>query len=234
MVEGAELGRLLGEVVAEVAAAALLALDRRARDGLRDGEQVAQVEAGVPAGVVLAVPGHADARRTLVERRDPGDRFAHLALGAHDADQVLHRLLQVGLHRVGVLGRAAAFERRQRLGHRPVDDGVVDRRLRVGLGVLGRVLAGPLAEHDQVRQRVAAEAVGAVDAGGALAGGEQPRHDRLLGVGVDADAAHDVVRGRADFHRLLGDVEVGQLLELVVHARQLALDVRLAVRAASP
>src|SRR5690606_39890349 len=43
-------------------------------------------------------------------------------------------------------------------------------------------------------------------------------------VGVDLDATHDVVAGRADLHRLLGDVDVGQLLELVVHRRQLALD----------
>ena len=42
--------------------------------------------------------------------------------------------------------------------------------------------------------------------------------------------SHDVVRRRADFHRLLGNVEVGELLELVIHARQLALDVTLAVR----
>jgi len=38
------------------------------------------------------------------------------------------------------------------------------------------------------------------------------------------------VRGRTDFHRGLGDVEIGELLELVIHARQLALDVLGAVR----
>ena len=36
--------------------------------------------------------------------------------------------------------------------------------------------------------------------------------------------------GRADFHRLLGDVEIGQLHELVVHRRQLLLDVLRGVR----
>ena len=60
---------LSGIVLAEVAAAALLALDRRARDRLRHVEQVAQVEARVPAGVELAVAGDADARRALVEAR---------------------------------------------------------------------------------------------------------------------------------------------------------------------
>ena len=38
------------------------------------------------------------------------------------------------------------------------------------------------------------------------------------------DATHDVMSGRPDLHRLFGDVDVRQLFELVVHARQLALD----------
>src|SRR2546427_94385 len=42
---------------------------------------------------------------------------------------------------------------------------------------------------------------------------------------VDPNAAHHVVAGRTDFHRLGGDVDVGKLLELVVHRRQAALDV---------
>ena len=48
----------------------------------------------------------------------------------------------------------------------------------------------------------------------------RPGDERLLGVGVDLDAAHHVVAGRPDLHRLGGDVDVGQLLELVVHRRQ--------------
>ena len=57
-----------------------------------------------------------------------------------------------------------------------------------------------------------------------------PGHRRHLRLGVHAHAAHDVVRRRPDFHRLLRDVDVGQLLELVIHARQLLLDVLGAVR----
>ena len=110
-----------------------------------------------------------------------------------------------------------------------VDGAVVHARRAVLARELRGVLAGALAEHDQVRQRVAAEAVGAVDARGALAGGEEAGNRRHLRVGIHANPAHDVVRGRADFHRLLRDVEVGELLELVVHARQLAPDVRLGV-----
>src|SRR6185437_1802111 len=80
-------------------------------------------------------------------------------------------------------------------------------------------------EDQQVRQRVAAEPVRPVHAAGDLAGGEQPRHARGLGLGVDLDPAHHVVAGRTDLHRLGGDVDVGQLLELVVHRGQPLLDV---------
>ena len=84
---------------------------------------------------------------------------------------------------------------------------------------------GPRPEHEQVGQRVAAEAVGAVHPAGDLARGEQAGHGRRAGLGVDPDPAHDVVRRRADLHRPRRDVDVGQLLELVVHRRQLAPDV---------
>ena len=83
---------------------------------------------------------------------------------------------------------------------------------------------GTTAEHQQVGQRVAAQAVRAVHAAGDLARGEQARETRLLGVGVDLHATHDVVAGRTDLHRLRRDVDVGQLLELVVHRRQLLTD----------
>ena len=39
------------------------------------------------------------------------------------------------------------------------------------------------------------------------------------------NSTHGVVRRRSDFHRLLGNVDVGQLLELVIHARQFTLNV---------
>src|SRR5205823_4180209 len=46
-----------------------------------------------------------------------------------------------------------------------------------------------------------------------------------LRIPIDAHPAHDVVRRRPDLHRLLGDIDVAQLLELVVHAGQLLLPV---------
>ena len=62
-------------------------------------------------------------------------------------------------------------------------------------------------------------------AGRHLARGIQARHRRGGSVRVDADASHDVVKRRTDLHRLLRDVDVRELLELVVHRRQPALDV---------
>ena len=66
-----------------------------------------------------------------------------------------------------------------------------------------------------------------METGGGFSGGEETGDVGHLRVAVDADAAHHVVGGGADFHRLFGDVEVGELLELVVHAGELALDVLL-------
>ena len=50
-----------------MAAAALLALDRGARDGFRYLQQVLQIDRRVPAGVILAVSLDADARAAFVE-----------------------------------------------------------------------------------------------------------------------------------------------------------------------
>ena len=90
--------------------------------------------------------------------------------------------------------------------------------------VLRRAEPAPPAEHQQVRQRVAAEPVAAVHPARALPRGEQARDRRHAGVRVDLDPAHHVVAGGADLHRLLRDVDIGQLLELVVHRRQLLED----------
>src|SRR5207247_9598901 len=58
-----------------------------------------------------------------------------------------------------------------------------------------------------------------------LASGVQAWNPRSGSVGVDAHATHHVVARRADLHRLGGDVDVGQLFELVVHRRQPLADV---------
>src|SRR5262245_40636488 len=93
------------------------------------------------------------------------------------------------------------------------------------LGVFRGVLTGAFAEDEQIGERVAAEAIGAVDARGAFAGGEQAGDPRHLRIAIHADTAHHVVCRRAHLHRLGGDVDVAQLFELVIHAGQFLLDV---------
>ena len=39
------------------------------------------------------------------------------------------------------------------------------------------------------------------------------------------NSAHDVMRSRPNFHRLFRDIDIRQLFELVIHARQFLLDV---------
>src|SRR5688572_22187923 len=59
----------------------------------------------------------------------------------------------------------------------------------------------------------------------ALAGGEESGESGALGIAVHPDSTHDVVGGRANLHWRCGDVDIGELLELVVHARKLFNDV---------
>ena len=124
------------------------------------------------------------------------------------------------VERVGVLGRVA--ERRQgRLGGRPMStsrDG--GTRIPKRSNVFGGTDSCPTPEHEQVGEAVTAEAVRPVHAAGDLTGCVEPGHAGRRGVGVDLDATHDVVARGADLHRLGRDVDVGQLLELVVHRRQ--------------
>ena len=83
--------------------------------------------------------------------------------------------------------------------------------------------AGAPAEHEQVAERVAAEPVGAVHAASDFAGRIEARYRRLLRLGVDLHATHDVMRGRPDFHRVFGDVDLRELFELMIHAGQLLM-----------
>ena len=85
-----------GIVVAEVAAAALLALDRRARDRLGHGQQVLAGRSPCASrGCIRGCRRRRRARRAPSAPRAPSRASLHLALAADDADQVLHHVLQV-------------------------------------------------------------------------------------------------------------------------------------------
>src|SRR5437879_1177206 len=86
-------------------------------------------------------------------------------------------------------------------------------------------LSGAFPENKQVRQRITAETICSMKATAALAGSEQAGHRRHLRLWMNADAAHDVVHRWPNFHRSCRNVDIGELLELVVHTRQLLLNV---------
>src|SRR4051812_43252202 len=137
-------------VLTEVAAAALLALDRRPRDAFGNGQEVAQVEARVPARVVLAMADDTDARGALLELLNLRQRLPHLVFQPDDPDECLHRLLKIRLHFVRILAAVAAFEWLERCLHRAVNGAVVYPRLAVLPDEVGGVFTRALSEHDQV------------------------------------------------------------------------------------
>ena len=57
-----------------------------------------------------------------------------------------------------------------------------------------------------------------------FSGSIQTRDAGRLGVGIHTHPTHHIVAGWANFHGLFGDIHVPKLLELLVHARELALD----------
>ena len=81
------------------------------------------------------------------------------------------------------------------------------------------------AEDQQIRKRISAEAVRAVQSARRFARRKKSGHGGLPRFRVHANAAHHVVARRAHFHRPLGDVHVREFLELVIHARQFPLHV---------
>ena len=181
-----------------------------------------QVDRGMPAGVVHPVALHAHMLRPLLELPEDLQRVRHFLFAPHDSDQLLHPLLQLFLDLIGRLAVARiALERRQRPLPQCLDLFLVNRDRAILLGELGGILAGPLAEDQQVGQRIAAQTVGAMQSGGGFAGGKQTRHIGHLGIAVNPHPTHHVMGGGTDLHRHLGDIDVRQLHELMVHAGQL-------------
>src|SRR5206468_829857 len=83
------------QIVAEMCAAAFLPLQSRARDALGDGEQAGEIQRRVPAGIEPTMAGDSHGARTLPQFLKTIERALHLVLASHDADEVLHHLLQV-------------------------------------------------------------------------------------------------------------------------------------------
>src|SRR5687767_1906851 len=113
----------VGIVFTEVAAPALATLERRSGYSFRHGQQVSKVQSGVPAGVIFTTAAHANPRRARVEIGELLERQSHFVFVANDADQALHRRLQLLLDHIRILATRAALEglerRSFRAGYRP-------------------------------------------------------------------------------------------------------------------
>src|SRR5262245_1588475 len=186
-------------------AAAFGALERRARGRFGHNEQRLEIDRRVPPRIVLATAGHADFARAALELLETLERALEAGLVADDAGIALHDRLEGRLDGVRVL--AVTLERRERFARRGLDLPV--RYLRCGAALRRRVLSRAPSEHQQVAERIAAKPVRAVHAAADFARGVEAGDGRFLRLGVDLHAAHDVVRRRADFHRILGDVDRG-------------------------
>ena len=92
------------------------------------------------------------------------------------------------------------------------------------LAQLGGGLAGPPPEDQDVAQGVAPEPVGPVQPGRRPPGGEESGDAARPGLGIHPDAAHGVVDGGPHLHRLPGDVDARQGLELLAHGGELLAD----------
>ena len=65
---------------------------------------------------------------------------------------------------------------------------------------------------------------------GNFASSEQPEHTGHLRFRVHPHTAHNIMGGGPDLHRLLGNVKIGELHKLMIHARQLLFDMLRCVR----
>ncbi len=241
----------LREVLAVVAAAALLAGQGAGDDRLGAVDHAAELQGFGQVGVEAAAAvvdgdlgvGEADAV-------DLPLRLGHARGVADDRDLVHHHLL----HRLAQLRGALALgpgEEGVDLGPRHGFRLARQRRQLVGVDVVEHVAAGAAAEDDEVDQRVSAESVGAVDAdAGGLTGGVEAGDDRAALVADDPaldvgrEAAHRVVGRRLDRDRLglrldaeVGAGEVGDVGQLLVdqlgrQVGEVEVDVILAVNAA--
>ena len=114
----------------------------------------------------------------------------------------------------GALKRLEHFTRR-RFSQRAVNIGRAEVLCVFGCGVTGAA-----SEDQQIRERVSAQAVRAVQTRCRFSGSEQPGHICLRGFRLNPNTAHHVMARGSDFHRPFGNIHVGELAKLVIHARQ--------------
>src|SRR5690349_22958524 len=183
----------------------------------------------MPARVVFAIATDASTRGTELQFLNVPKCLQHFFFLANDTHQVLHHVLQSMLNRIRSFA-SIALERRQRVFFCRSNFTGIDRAKSVLFGVLRGVLTSSFSKNQQIRKRIPAEPVRAMQSRAALSRGKQSGNVRHLRIRIHADAAHHVMRGWPDLHRLYRDVNVGELLELVIHAGKFLFDVLGSVR----
>src|SRR5215469_11231695 len=122
-----------------------------------------QINRGMPTWIILAMPMNNDALGPFPELTQFIERSSHFSFLPHNADEVLHHLLQIALYLIGAFTIVSSFrcplEWSQRLA-----DGALD--LRIGnhagamfFGKLYREFPRPFSEHDQFRQTITTETI---------------------------------------------------------------------------
>ena len=221
-------------VVHGVGAAALGARGGRHHGGLRHFDQVVHLQGlharGVPdLGFVL----ERDLAHLGADGGDLDHAFVHALLRAEHAGVRLHGLADFARQVLRVDAVGGLFQLVQARQRAVAGVGRHGVMLAKGPDELHDVLAGRLAEHQQIEQRVGAQAVGAMHRhGGAFADGVQATHHVVLlavpgddlAVDVGRDAAHLVVDGGHDGNRLLGHVHVGEVVTDLLHRGQALAD----------
>src|SRR5579863_2940539 len=242
----------LGEILAEVRAAALLANERALDEGFREIDHPTQFDRFQQLRIVLVSavlePDFAVAVANLAQLVTHGQEAVGIA---EDAGLIHHLVLQ----RIADVRGALAAVRPHRLPDHGTGALVGLRRERRPVilpNELGGVAPGPPPEHQDIDQRVGAQAIRAMDGdAGALAGGIESGQgcvlfvDHHARVDIGRDTAHRVVRRRLHGHELLSWLDahvdpdelrdVGQLL--VEHVgpemRQIEVQVILPTNAAA-
>ena len=157
-----------------------------------------------------AAAGDAGLHQFILDGVELGQRAGHACLGADHADIVPHHILQLAAQRVDIALNLAALRPSGRV-HGARHLGLDDRLVRVAKASLKRDIAphhiaGHAAIDGRVGDTVAAQPVGAMRAASILAGDIEsgkggPR------VGIDDNAAHEVMRRRHHLDQAARQVE---------------------------
>src|SRR6476661_474812 len=102
------------------------------------------------------------------------------AFHAEDTDQVLHDLLQVTMDGIRILA-LTAIKRSEHIAFSLGDLLIVDCRRSCFAGISGSAQSCTTAEDQQVRERISAEAVCAMQSCSSFTGGEESRQRRSGG-----------------------------------------------------